>query len=186
MTDRKKAESDLISAYDQIATSEEELRQNYENLEKSEQKISESEQRLYDIINFLPDSTFAIDEKGIVIAWNRAIEDISGVQAENILGKSDHEYSLPFYGERRPILIDIIFEDVEVILSQYDTVNRVGNWLIAETFIVGAYQGKGAYLWGIASPLYDTNGKIVGDIESIRDISIKKWHSMLWHNQERN
>jgi len=174
ITDRKKADSDLISAYDQIATSEEELRQNYENLVKSEQKIRESEQRLYDIINFLPDATFAIDEKGTVIAWNRAIEDMTSVKAEDILGKNNHEYSLPFYGERRPILVDLIFEDIEVILSRYEIVRKVGNWLIAETFVTGAFQGKGAYLWGIASPLYDTNGKIVGAIESIRDISDKK------------
>ncbi len=174
ITDRKKADSDLISAYDQIASSEEELRQNYDDLKKSEMKIRESEQRLYDIINFLPDATFAIDEKGTVIAWNRAIEDMTGVLADNILGKNNYEYSLPFYGERRPILIDLIFEDNEVVQSKYDTVKREGNWLIAETYVSGAFQGKGAYLWTIASPLYDTNGTVVGAIESIRDISDKK------------
>lgn len=174
ITDRKKAESNLLTAYEQIAASEEKLRQNYENLEKSEKKIRESEQRLYDIINFIPDATFAIDENGIVIAWNRAIEDMTGIQAATILGKNDHEYSIPFYGDRRPILIDMIFDEIEVILSQYETVKREGNWLIAETFVPGTYLGKGAHLWAIASPLYDTNGVIVGAIESIRDTSDKK------------
>ena len=37
-----------------------------------------SEQQLHDIIEFLPDPTFAIDRDGRVIAWNRAIEDLTG------------------------------------------------------------------------------------------------------------
>lgn len=36
------------------------------------------------------------------------------------------------------------------------------------------YGGKGAYLWFIASPLYDTSGNITGAIEVIRDISENK------------
>ena len=35
-------------------------------------------------------------------------------------------------------------------------------------------QGKGAYLWGIAAPLYDRSGSIIGAIESIRDITERK------------
>ncbi len=36
--------------------------------------LRDSEQRLSDIINFLPDATFAIDTAGKIIAWNKAIE----------------------------------------------------------------------------------------------------------------
>ena len=38
------------------------------------QAIKASEQRFYDIINFLPDATFAISTNGAIIAWNREIE----------------------------------------------------------------------------------------------------------------
>ncbi len=40
----------------------------------AEDALRESERRLADIIDFLPDATFAIDLEGKVIAWNRAIE----------------------------------------------------------------------------------------------------------------
>ena len=76
---------------------------------KMENALRESEQRLSDIIDFLPDATFAIDLDGKVIAWNRSIEEMTGVKAEDIIGKGDYEYSVPFYGVRRPIMIDMVF-----------------------------------------------------------------------------
>ena len=33
-----------------------------------------------EIIDFLPDATFVIDITGTVIAWNRAMEEITGVE----------------------------------------------------------------------------------------------------------
>jgi PAS domain S-box-containing protein len=43
-----------------------------------EEARRESERRLADIIDFLPDATLAIDRRGKVIAWNRAIEEMTG------------------------------------------------------------------------------------------------------------
>ncbi len=77
---------------------------------QAEHSLMESEKRLADIINFLPDATFAINREGVIIAWNRAIDEMTGLSAEMMLGKGDHEYALPFYGELRPILIDLVFE----------------------------------------------------------------------------
>ena len=44
-----------------------------------------------EIIDFLPDATFAIDLDGVVIAWNHAIEEMTGVAAAAVLGKGDYE-----------------------------------------------------------------------------------------------
>ncbi len=41
----------------------------------------ESQRRLADIIEFLPDAILVVDCDGRVIAWNRAIEEMTGVQA---------------------------------------------------------------------------------------------------------
>ena len=69
--------------------------------------IRDLKRREADIINFLPDATFAIDTYGFVIAWNRAMEKMTGIRAAQILGKGNFEYALPFYRERRPVLIDL-------------------------------------------------------------------------------
>ena len=132
------------------------------------QELHESEKRLTDIINFLPDATFAIDREGKVIAWNRAIEELTGVPAAEMLGKGDKEYAIPFYGHRRPILIDLIFEPEERIRDHYSDIHRQKDVLIAETDLPRP-RGKKLYLMGKASPLYDQQGTITGAIESIRD-----------------
>ena len=72
--------------------------------------LRDSEQRLADIINFLPDATFAINTDGVVIAWNKALEIMSGIPAPSMIGKGNYEYSFAFYPERRPILIDLILD----------------------------------------------------------------------------
>ena len=74
----------------------------------AEQKLKESQTLLLNIIDFLPDATFAIDKNGKVIAWNRAMEKLSGTKKKDILGKGDHAYSVPLYGEKRPMLADHI------------------------------------------------------------------------------
>ena len=138
---------------------------------KAVNALMESEQRLADIINFLPDATFAIDIKGVVIAWNRAIEEMTGIPAADMLGKGDHEYALPFYGKRRPILIDLIIETMEKIGKRdYTITKKEGNVLIAET-AAARPRGVPKILSGKASLLYNKKGDIAGAIESIRDIT---------------
>jgi PAS domain S-box-containing protein len=141
---------------------------------RAEASIRDHERRESDIINFLPDATFAIDTHGVVIAWNRAMEKMTGILAWDMLNKGNHEYAIPFYGERRKILIDLTVNEFDPIDVPYENVQRTGDILIAESHVPGTYQGKGAYLWGIASPLYDNQNRVVGAIESIRDISDRK------------
>jgi PAS domain S-box-containing protein len=141
---------------------------------RAEKTALASERRLADIIDFLPDATFVIDREGKVIAWNRAMEAMTGVPAQDIMGLGNYEYAMPFYGSRRRILIDMIFERDEKILKHYyNVIDQVGDLLIAETDLPRP-KGKPVSLWGKASPLYDEKGRVVGAIESIRDITDRK------------
>jgi PAS domain S-box-containing protein len=136
-----------------------------------EETLKQSEHRFSDIINNLPDATLVIDPNGRVIAWNKAIEDLTGVKAEEMIGKGNYEYALPFYQNRRPILIDLIFEPDEKIAKNYsDIVRKEREVLIARTAL-SQPKGKRSVLWAKASPLYDDRGTVVGAIESIRDIT---------------
>ena len=140
---------------------------------QAEHSLRESEKRLSDIIEFLPDATLAINREGVIIAWNRAIEEMTGLSAETMLGKGDYEYALPFYGERRPILIDLIFEPSDVIQQKYSHIVRKKDVLIADTSLPHL-KGRAVTLFGKASPLYNSQGEIVGAIEAIRDITDRK------------
>ncbi|MDO9528176.1 MAG: PAS domain S-box protein [Syntrophales bacterium] len=138
-----------------------------------EDALRESERRLTDIINFLPDATFAVNHKGKVIAWNRAIEEMTGVKAEDMLDKGDYEYALPFYGVRRPMLIDLILFPDETTEKKYFFAHKEKDVLIAEG-AVPSIKGQKKYLWGKASPIYDHSGNVVGAIESVRDVTERK------------
>lgn len=136
----------------------------------AEQSLQESEKRLSDIINFLPDATFAIDKTGHVIAWNQAIEKLTGVQSGDILGKGEYEYALPLYGKRQPVLIDQIFEPGTVIPDRYTNLIQEKDTFIAETTLPRPGD-QTITIMVKASPLYNQQGAIVGAIESIRDIT---------------
>jgi len=137
---------------------------------KAELSRIESEKRLADIINFLPDATFAIDTAGIVIAWNRAIEEMTGIPAAEMLGKGNYEYAIPFYGVRRRILIDLILEPDETVSKYYSNIIRKENTLTAETDLPHPRE-KRIHVLAKVSPLFNRQGEIVGAIESIRDIT---------------
>jgi len=141
---------------------------------ETQEELRNAHKKMQDIVEFLPDATFVIDRDMKVIAWNRAIEEMTGIPKDDIIGKGDYEYALPFYGERRPILTDLVFSSDEEIKSRYTHVEKKGNTLFAEVYSPFMYGGKGAHLWGIATPLYDPEGNVVGAIESIRDITERK------------
>ncbi|HNS50842.1 MAG TPA: GAF domain-containing protein [Anaerolineae bacterium] len=133
----------------------------------------ESQRRMADIIDFLPDATLVIDRDGRVIAWNRAIEEMTGVAAHDILGRANYEHALPFYGERRPILIDLVLLPDEEIEQRYAYLQRHGAALTGEA-LVPQLRGSPAYLYATASALRNSKGEVVGAIETIRDISDRK------------
>lgn len=137
--------------------------------EQARQALLESEQKLINIIDFLPEATFVIDTNGKVIAWNKAIEEMTGIKAKDMVGKGNYEYALPFHGERRRILIDLVLEP-EKGIDRYDEVKSEDGALMAVAHLTD-FRGKETYLFGKASALIDSHGKIIGSIESVRDIT---------------
>jgi PAS domain S-box-containing protein len=99
------------------------------------------------------------------------MEKMTGVPAGKILGKGNYEYAIPFYHERRPILIDLVLSDDPAIDARYPYVKRDGKNLVSEITIPHFNEGRGAALWFTSSLLYDTGGTVVGAIESIREIT---------------
>jgi PAS domain S-box-containing protein len=139
-----------------------------------ENELKESRQQLANIIDFLPDAAFVIDNDKRVIAWNRAMEEMTGIPKEEMLGQGDHAYTVPFFGERRSQLLDLLDISDHELESRYQQVKRTGEILYAEIAAPALYGGKGGFLWASGAPLYSTDNKRVGAIEVIRDISERK------------
>jgi diguanylate cyclase (GGDEF)-like protein/PAS domain S-box-containing protein len=151
----------------------------------AEERVRESNQRLSDIINFLPDATFAVDQEGRVIAWNQAIEEMTGVKKQDMIGKGDYEYALPFYGMQRPMLIDLAIKPDAETEIMYTFLSRDKDGIIAESVSKYLIPGQDTYLWIKASSMTDNAGNIIGGIESIRDITQRKRAERALSDNER-
>jgi PAS domain S-box-containing protein len=135
--------------------------------------LSGLERLLIQLVDCAPDASFAIDTQGRIIAWNRAMEDLTGLRTSEILGKAGYEYAVPFYGHRRPTLIDYVVSRDEEIMKRYPQAVLAGDAVVAEIEAT-LKNDKQVVLWIKAQPLYDFDGNIIGAIESVRDITANR------------
>ncbi len=125
------------------------------------------------IIEMLPDPVFAIDREGKVIVWNNAMESLTNVKREDIVGKSDYAHSMVFYGYKRQTLAELVFQpDKETEKYYYRFQRNEDGSVEGET-----YSTKMDYYdWGKAVPILGENGEVVAALSISRDItSIKKF-----------
>lgn len=157
-----------------LAATNADLKAEVAERQRVERALRDSQRRLADIIDFLPDATFVVDQSGRVTAWNRAMEDLTGVPAAQMLGKGNYEYALPLYGERRPILIDVVRDPRHRPTQEYRCLVRNGDMLMAEAGPLTLRGTARVMVWAAAKPLYDPQGRSAGAIETIRDITERK------------
>ena len=156
--------------YAGMENNQRQLRSEINERKQVEEALRSSERRLADIINFLPDATFVIDLDGKVIAWNHAIEELTGIKAERMLNRAEYEYSIPFYGVRRPTMIDLALHWDEAAAEEYEYVKRIDSTLVSETRNP-PFRKKPSLFWNSARPLFNAGGDMIGAIEVIRDIT---------------
>lgn len=140
------------------------------NFEENEIK----NKKFLDIIEFLPEATFIIDINHKIVAWNKQVEKMTGINREDIIGKGNKDYSLAFYDKKRPILADFILDKKKIGRNFYNNIQEEDESIYVEIFLPKLNMGKGGYAWEKASPLTDKSGKIIGAIEFIRDVTDKK------------
>jgi two-component system cell cycle sensor histidine kinase/response regulator CckA len=122
------------------------------------------------LIDFIDEAAMAIDCQGRVIAWNEAMEKLTRIKAEDILGKTDYEYALTFYGMRRPVLADLVLNPDEEIEKHYLAITRDDDTLTAKIRI--ARQADKMVLFNAkAKPLYGKDDNIIGAMETICEMT---------------
>ena len=132
------------------------------------------EEMLSNIIYSSSIPSFVIDINHKVTHWNTAIETLYGIKKEEIIGTSDQWRA--FYGKKRPTIADMMVDG-----ASQEEIERYYNQLFKESNLIeGAYEAEqffpalgrnGMWLHFTASPLKDKNGKIIGAIETLSDIS---------------
>jgi len=137
----------------------------------AEEALRESRQKLSGIIDFFPDSTFFPDNDKRVVAWNKAIEDMTGISKEEMIGKGDHAYSIPIYGDRRMTLMEIAELDDDDLLARFENVKKNEQTVEAEIFAPALYRGRGAHIWIKWAPLFDVEGNLISSVALLLCIS---------------
>ena len=169
--ERRQAEAELKKVLSELELRVEERTR---EIKESNEALASVNQQLNDIIEFLPDPTCVLGKDGEVMAWNRAIEEMTGVPKKDVLGKTDYGCLVPFYGKRQPCLADMLDKSDEELEARYRDIKRKGVVLSAETYLPCVHGGKGAYVFAAAAPLFDAQGRRTGAIESVRDITEQK------------
>lgn len=128
-------------------------------------------EKLQDTIEFFPDAVFIVDRDHHIVAWNSAMEALTGVKKMEILGRNEYRHAFSFYRGVRPVLVDLIGLPEHELAQKYPDVRRYGNTLFVESFIPEMNDGLGAFLWGRATILTDSEHQPIGAIEMVRDIT---------------
>jgi len=118
-------------------------------------------------IDSLDSPVFAINKAGVVIAWNKALEQLTGFEAKTMMGKGNREYAIPFYGEPKPMLADyIVMSEDKNKTVKFSGIKQTGNTYTGEMETV-KIRGRPMYLWGKGTALHDERGTLIAAIETV-------------------
>ena len=139
-------------------------------------KRKENEQRLYSIIQGSAIPTFVIRKDHKIVYWNRALEILSGISADEVLDTNQHWRA--FYKIERPCMADLIVDD---------TLETVPNWYSGKyrksKLLEKAYEATdffpelgdgGRWLRFTAAAIKDSGGNLFGAIETLEDVTEQK------------
>lgn len=135
--------------------------------------LNEAYRHIENILAMLPDPTFVIDNTGRVLIWNQAMEKMTRIPSGEIVGKGDYLYAIPFYGSQKPMLVDLAIHP-EIQSEEFSHVIRNGNTLYSERWFRETEPSR-QYASISATALFDSQGAIIGGIESIHDITELKF-----------
>ncbi len=139
---------------------------------RAEHSARMSLRMLQDIIGFLPDPTFAVNLKGEIIIWNQAMEELTGISSEVMIGRGGCRHAEIMYGEKCLTLVDLLLHKRSELERYYPDVEYQNGRVEVEVYLPNL--GRGGYFWFVTSLLYDSDGQVIGAIKSVRDISERK------------
>jgi len=154
----------------------------------AEEALRESQQRLYQILEGSPIAAFVIDRDHQVIFWNRALEELSRIRADDIVGTDEHWRA--FYAQKRPCMADLIIEKKLHEIRRWYAGKGAPSKLLKEAFEATDFfpdLGEGGrWLRFTAAAIRNSQGEMVGAVENLEDITDqKKAETSLLESEQR-
>lgn len=133
----------------------------------------ENERFLFNVLQVSPTPKFLIDRNHKVVFWNRALEIMTKLRAEDITGTTLHWKA--FYPEPRPCLVDLLLDGDAARFEQlYGTecIPRNDPDHTCETTEFFPTLGPGGrWLRCTATVIRDSHGNLTGAMETIEDVT---------------
>jgi signal transduction histidine kinase len=144
---------------------------------QAEDSLRDSERMLQSVIQGSPIPTFVIGRDHRVLYWNRSLEELSGIRAHEVLGSADHWRAF-YRSGARPCLADLLADrDFDAIESWYAGKCRKSP-LIEESYEVTDFFPElgegGRWLRFTATSIHDSEGRLVGAMETLENITEQK------------
>jgi len=144
---------------------------------KREEAFWRIQERLGQIIESFPIPIFVIDNDHVVTHYNQAMENLSGIGADEMIGS--REPWKAFYSAARPTMADFILDGApqEELTRYYQGKFR------RSTVKKGAYEAEdffpdigddGRWLFFTAAPLTDSEGNVFGALETLQDTTERR------------
>ncbi|PKN10505.1 MAG: hypothetical protein CVU72_00970 [Deltaproteobacteria bacterium HGW-Deltaproteobacteria-7] len=138
--------------------------------------FSNGRQALQSIIGSSPIPAFIIGKDHLIIYWNKALEELSGIKAEEVVGTGQQWRA--FYKTARPCMADLLVDKFKKEIPQWYAGKFIKSKLIA-----GAYEAtdffpelgkRGRWLRFTAAIIRNSKGSVIGAVETLEDITPAK------------
>jgi len=143
---------------------------------QAEDALRKSEEKSKNILHGSPIPTFVIDNNHRVTYWNGALEEYSGIRANDIVGTDQHWKA--FYNENRPCMADLLVDGKMHDIPQWYEGKYRASDMIEEAYEATDFFRRpshdGKWLYFTAAPLKDSNGRLIGAVETLQDITETK------------
>ena len=115
--------------------------------------------------------TFVIDSNHQTIIWNHALEELTGINAQEVVGT--REQWRAFYPAPRPCLADIVLDGIndpqQELYADFSRSSLLPDGLYSEgDYCIGGRQCRLAFS---AAPVRDRDGTVIAAIQTLGDIS---------------
>jgi PAS domain S-box-containing protein len=134
------------------------------------------EQKLVSIIHGSPIATFVISKDHKVIYWNRALQALSNIKPNEVLG-TDQQWRA-FYKNQRPCLADLILDGKTEQIAELYSEKWSKSKLLEDAYEVTEFYPdmgeKGKWFRITSAGLRDANGNLFGAMETLEDITEQK------------
>lgn len=144
---------------------------------RQEEILKENERRVSQIIEGSPVPMFVLNARHEVTHWNKACARLTGVDAEEMLGKA--EVWRAFYREPTTILADYLVGGAsrEELYARYGD-KMVPSDLLQDAFAVEDFfpglGESGKWLYFTSAPIRDGQGNVIAAIETCLDLTDKR------------